>query len=195
VRPLFTIHAGEFLVGEHIEGQFPDLNLWVPAKDTGVDLLVTDAKASKSVSLQVKLTRDYKRAHAHGEFEQQLVAAGWLKINHKKLENSPADLWVIVMVSHDRRREPVFLVIPPKELLVCLTRKGEAPSYHFYPWVLKVPGTEKRVVLDGRGLLKKQCADLAVGQLALGERDLTHFMGDWRRLEELKMGNAAVVVP
>ena len=47
MKPFFTIHAGEYLTGEFIEQKLRDpngnrLNLWVPAKDTGVDLLVTD---------------------------------------------------------------------------------------------------------------------------------------------------------
>ena len=50
MRPLFTVHAGEFLVGEHIERTFPNLNVLVAAKDTGVDLLVTDVGARTAVS-------------------------------------------------------------------------------------------------------------------------------------------------
>jgi hypothetical protein len=30
MRPLFTVHAGEFLVGQHIESSFKDKNVWVP---------------------------------------------------------------------------------------------------------------------------------------------------------------------
>ena len=46
MRPIFTIHAGEFIVGEHLERKFKGLNVWVPTKDTGVDLLVTNSKNS-----------------------------------------------------------------------------------------------------------------------------------------------------
>jgi len=42
VRPLFTIHAGEYLVASEIERRFGRTNVWVPSRDTGVDLLVTD---------------------------------------------------------------------------------------------------------------------------------------------------------
>lgn len=42
MRPLFTIHAGEYVVGEFIENNLGDLNVWIPAKDTGIDLLVTN---------------------------------------------------------------------------------------------------------------------------------------------------------
>jgi hypothetical protein len=46
MRPLFSIHAGEFLVGNEIERRFPAATLWLPAKDTGVDLLVTNGPKS-----------------------------------------------------------------------------------------------------------------------------------------------------
>jgi hypothetical protein len=41
MRPIFTVHAGEFLAGQYIEREFKK-NVWVPRKDTGIDLLVTD---------------------------------------------------------------------------------------------------------------------------------------------------------
>ena len=59
MRPLFTVHAGEFLVGQHIERKFKRTNVWVPTKDVGVDLLVTNATSTKAVSLQVKFSRDF----------------------------------------------------------------------------------------------------------------------------------------
>jgi hypothetical protein len=45
MRPIFTVHAGEFLVGQHLES-FKNRNVWVPTKEHDVDLLVTD-KANK----------------------------------------------------------------------------------------------------------------------------------------------------
>ena len=113
MRPLFTIHAGEFLVGEFIEKNFRSLNVWIPAKDTGIDLLVTGMADRRPVSLQVKLSRDYKAAEAVSEFDRNLVAAGWLTINHEKLAASTADLWVIVLVSHERKMKPRFVEAVP----------------------------------------------------------------------------------
>jgi len=40
VKPLFTLHAGEVVVGEHIEHGYKNVEVWVPTKDTGVDLLI-----------------------------------------------------------------------------------------------------------------------------------------------------------
>ena len=55
----FTIYAGEFITGEHIERKFRKVNVWLASRDTGSDLLVTDAKNKTSVSLQVKFSRDF----------------------------------------------------------------------------------------------------------------------------------------
>ena len=40
MKPLFTIHEGEFLVGDYINRKLGrKFDVWVPTKDTGVDLL------------------------------------------------------------------------------------------------------------------------------------------------------------
>jgi predicted helicase len=64
MKPLFTVHVGEYLVGEHIERTYPRWNVWVPSKDTGIDLLVTEAQNRKMVSLQVKFSKDFNPTHA-----------------------------------------------------------------------------------------------------------------------------------
>jgi predicted helicase len=76
VKTLFTIHAGEYLVGEHLERKYKRVNLWLPSKDTGIDLLVTDSENEKSVSLQVKFSRDYLSTHMHTKFRHDLRACG-----------------------------------------------------------------------------------------------------------------------
>jgi len=59
MKPIFSIHAGEYLVGTHIEENYKNFNVWLPSKDTGVDLLVTDQANSKTASLQVKFSKDF----------------------------------------------------------------------------------------------------------------------------------------
>ncbi len=147
-------------------------------KDTGVDLLITDASARNAVSLQVKLSRDYKEPEALDAFQRSLLAAGWLVLDHQKLEKSPANLWVFVLVSHERKLKPQFLVIPPSELLERLVAiHGQSKNYHFYPWI-----TKDGKCLQGRGLDKHERSQLASGHLALGPRDLSSFLGNWQRL-------------
>ena len=48
MKSLFSIHAGEYLVGSHIEKSYPKWNVWIPSKDTGIDLLVTNLTFSQT---------------------------------------------------------------------------------------------------------------------------------------------------
>lgn len=63
MRSIFTIYTGEFLVGEFIKQTFPRLNVWIPSKDTGIDLFITDEKNTKLISIQTKPSRDYLPSH------------------------------------------------------------------------------------------------------------------------------------
>jgi predicted helicase len=74
MRPLFTVHAGEYLVGAHIEWRFKRVNVWVPVRDTGVDLLVSDEWNRQTVSLQVKFSKDFLVTHHGPEFQKALRA-------------------------------------------------------------------------------------------------------------------------
>ncbi len=50
MKPLFTIHAGEYLVASEIEKRIgKNVRIWLPVKDTGVDILVR--RCSKSLFL------------------------------------------------------------------------------------------------------------------------------------------------
>ena len=52
MRPIFTIHAGEYLVANYIEqhyGKAQGVRVGVPSKDDGIDLLVT-SKDCKGLS-------------------------------------------------------------------------------------------------------------------------------------------------
>jgi hypothetical protein len=181
MRPLFTVHAGEFLVGEHIEKKFPSLNIWLPAKDTGIDLLVTNGDASKSVSLQVKLSRDYRAPVAETEFHKCLTAAGWVVIKDAKLVSSTADYWVFVLVSHERRSKPQFLIVPPRDLRTrFISIHGKSTEYHFYPWI-----TTTRQCIHGRGLTKREYRLIPTGNLALHDRDLSNYLNNWAPLEAI----------
>jgi len=183
MRPLFTVHAGEFLVGEFIEREFRSLNVWIPSKDTGVDLLVTDEHLrAKPISLQVKLSRDYTQPEAVDALDRDAVAGGWLVISHQKLETSTASYWVIVVVSHVRKSQPEYIIIPPRELLSKLVEiHGVSKNYHFYPWI-----TKSGQCLQGRGVAKGDRDAIAAGTFPLGARDLRPYRNNWKFLEELQ---------
>jgi len=116
MRPLFTIHAGEFVVGGYIEQKFRRVNLWIPCRDTGTDLLVTDSKNEKTVSLQVKFSRDFLATHMPFIFQKPLRACGWWSLNRDKIAKSKADYWMFVLVGFENRSTD-FVIIKPSELL------------------------------------------------------------------------------
>src|SRR5260370_15663053 len=99
MRQLFTIHGGECLVGSHIERKLRRVNVWLPAKDTGVDLLVTDRQARKQLSLQVKFSKDFLFTHMPPVFRERLRACGYWTFNQDKLRKSTADFWILVLLA------------------------------------------------------------------------------------------------
>jgi len=121
MKPLFSVHAGEYLVGSHIERQFRRVNVWVPTKDTGIDLLVTDRSNRRSVSLQVKFSKDFLVTSMGPEFQTRLQACGWWTLDRDKLKRSTADYWVFVLQGFARRSVD-FVLFPPRELLKRLQR-------------------------------------------------------------------------
>jgi len=76
MRSLFTTHAGEYLVGSFIEERYPKWNVWMPSKDRGIDLLVSDARNTRTVSLQVKFSKDFNPTHRALLLQSKLTAAG-----------------------------------------------------------------------------------------------------------------------
>jgi hypothetical protein len=188
MKPLFTIHAGEYVVGEFIERNFPSLNIWIPSKDTGIDLLVTSAENSKSVSLQVKLSKDYKKSVAKSKFDEELSAAGWFTLKHDKIAKSEADLWVFVLVCHERKAKTHYILISPHDLLrhlesVCHLKSAceKSDSYHFYPSILK----DGRV-LNSRGMSATEKRALFKENLELGDRDLRCLDDNWKSLKAME---------
>ena len=103
MKPIFTVHEGEFLVGDHINRKLGrKYDVWVPTKDTGVDLLVTRKRRSgRAVGLQVKFSRSFSIPE---ELARHLIATSWFTLEPKKIRNSQADLWVFVIMTlkHDQ---------------------------------------------------------------------------------------------
>lgn len=181
MKPIFTVHAGEFVFGEHVEKNFQGLRLWVPTKDTGIDFLVSDSTGRKTVSVQVKMSRDYRPTLAATEFEKKLRAAGWFVFTHSALESSPADIWSIILISHERKSKPTFLNLAPKELLSCLVEThGRQKNYHLYPWLF-IDGR----CIEGRGMNKSDKKAFIASQYDIASRDLSAFLDNWEFLNVL----------
>ena len=91
----------------------------LPSKDTEGNLLVTDEKTRRSVSLYVRFSQDKLQEHCekhHVTLGNQLMAQGWWSLRKRDLENSRADFWVFVVPSLSEHTTS-FIVIPPRELL------------------------------------------------------------------------------
>jgi hypothetical protein len=181
MKPLFTVHAGEYLVGSHIEASYPKWNVWIPSKDTGIDLLVTNARSTKSVSLQVKFSKDFNPTHRPIFLQSKLMACGWWTHQEKKIKESRADFWVFVLPSFTEHKTS-FIIIPPNELLRRLhTIHGRSSKrIHSYLWITKTGRC-----WEARDLNKQAEELIAFNRYTDRERDCTSFLNGWNRIERL----------
>ena len=184
MKALFTVHAGEFIAGDFIGRKFGYVDVWVPAKDRGIDLLVTDSRCKKTVSLQVKFSRDYLVTDRSAEFQNPLRALGWWVLNRPKIAESPADYWIFVLAGF-ARRTPDFVIIKPSELLTRLDaihwRKGRTARIHSYLLV-----TETGQCWEARGLTNSDKRAIAQGTFSDRARDFSAFLNNWQPIEKLK---------
>jgi hypothetical protein len=180
MKPLFTIHGGEYLVGSYIEQHFSKLNVWVPSKDTGIDLLVSDHRNRRSVSLQVKFSKDYSVTHTSPQLQKHLRAWGWWTINRDKLKTSPADLWVLVLLGFAARTTD-FVILPRTELWERLRSIHESPkSIHSFIWV-----TEHERCWEVRGLRHQDKRQIIEGKYQEPSRDFKQWLNTWTPIEQL----------
>ena len=181
MKSLFTIHAGEFVVSDFIERTFRRVNLWLPSKDTGVDLLVTDSPNEKTISLQVKFSRDFLTTHLPTIFQRPMRACGWWTLNRQKIASSRADYWVFVLVGFERRSTD-FVVVKPAELLARLEKIHgyNMKTIQSYLWV-----TQKKYCWEARGLKRQAQLAIAQGQYTNGIRDFSEYLNDWTPVQAL----------
>jgi hypothetical protein len=183
VKSLFTLHAGEIVAGEHIEREYKDLEVWVPAKDTGVDLLITGKKNKKALSLQVKYSTNVSSAQKDVELNDGLRACGWWTLYPQKIKESRADYWIFVLRGFESSHFD-FIIIPPAELLNRLNViHGEKPDRcDTYIWV-----TKKGRCWETRSLKKVDQSLIAQGKLTdyQPERDFSEYLNNWSPLKEL----------
>jgi hypothetical protein len=182
---LFSLHAGEYLVGSYLEKHYPKLQIWIPAKDTGVDLLLTDQTGRRSRSLQVKFSKDFLATHMAPAFRKSLRACGWWTFNREKLKKSRADLWVLVLQGFSAQSTD-FVVIPPKDLLGRLDEMhGQAATIQSYVWV-----SSKDACWETRGLHKEAQLAVAAGTYKDETRRLTSYLNNWAPVERLARGRS-----
>jgi hypothetical protein len=170
MRPIFTLHAGEYLVGDYLEKTFKNCRVWLPSKDAGIDLLVTDKEHRKAVSLQVKFSKDFMR--------DNFKAIGWWTLKSDKIAKSLADLWVFAVYTfNDNNIHNV--VIPPRRLLEILQAlHGRRKLFQTYMCV-----SNKDRCWEARGLNKEDMERLATDGYENQERELTQYLDNWEPLQ------------
>lgn len=174
MKPIFTIHAGEYLVASEIEKRFPKYNVWVPSKDIGIDLLVTNEENSKSVSLQVKFSKDFNPTHAKDNIRPFIRGAGWWTLKRDKIEKSTADYWVFVLYSFEMRNHD-YIIISPKKLLDIFDKiKRTENLVHCY-----IAVTQKKRAFETRGISKEEMEEITRGTFENNVRDLTGYLNNW----------------
>jgi len=174
MRPIFTIHAGEYLVGAHLEKLSKNLRVWIPSKDTGIDLLVTDQHSKKLATLQVKFSKDYFGSQKGSESKLNIDSFGWWKFDRAKLESSPADYWVLVLYQF-HTREFDFVVVSPKVLLSRydkLTDSAETIQSYFCV-------TKQRQCWEARGLGASELERISEGNYHDKSRSFTKYLNTW----------------
>jgi hypothetical protein len=179
MKPLFTIHAGEYLVGEYVERNFPHWNLWLPSKDSGVDFLVTNKRNQKAVSLQVKFSKDFTPGHDSLLDQSRLIASGWWSLDARKIQQSNADFWVFVIPSFVEKKIS-FIILPPSELLrrykaIHGATKRRIDSY------LRVTKTQR--CWEARGLPKTDQELIAIDRYSDKNRNFTMHLNAWKQIE------------
>lgn len=176
MKPLFTIHEGEFLVGDHINRRLGDkFDVWVPTKDSGVDLLVTrKQRRGVPVRLQVKFSRGFS---IREEMARHLIATSWYTLDPKKIRTSRADLWVFVILT--LKHEAHFVMIPTRELQKRIPRGG-VKKWNLYLWVF-----DDGCCYQVRDLDKEETLDVIHRGVRDRHRDFSQWLENWKLLDRL----------
>jgi hypothetical protein len=178
MRPLFAVHAGEYLVGSHIEQNYPRWYVWIPSKDTGIDLLVTDSRNRRTVSLQVKFSKDFNPKQPI-LLQNKLMSVGWWTHQQEKIQKSAADIWVFVLPSFIEHKTS-FIIVPPANLLRRLRaiHGKSGKSTHSYFLV-----TKTKRCWETRGLSNDDQQLIAFDRFPDKQRDFSNFLNAWHQIE------------
>jgi hypothetical protein len=178
MKLLFNVHAGEYLVGSQIEKTNKHWSVWVPSKDTGVDLLITDSRNRKAVSLQAKFSKDFTPQHRVVLTQRKLMAMGWWTLQKQKIQNSQADFWVFVLPSFFEHKTS-FIIIQPGELLrrLRLIRRTIGKRIDLYLWV-----TRTNRCWEARNLSINEEERIADDRFSNKPRDFGAFLNAWHQV-------------
>jgi hypothetical protein len=174
MRPIFTVHAGEYLVACEIEALFPNHRVWIPSKDSGIDLLVTDKNCQKQASIQVKFSKDHLASGKEARATEKIKSGGWWTLDRRKLSESPADFWVLVLCEFNTRKYD-YVVVAPQEL-ACRYASivPDNDTIQSYFWV-----TRAGKCWETRGLRKEELQAVCNGTFESKPREFTSFLNQW----------------
>ncbi len=184
MRPIFTVHAGEYLVAAKIEETFPLIRVWIPSKDDGIDLLVTDKNCRDSISLQIKFSKDYLGNGVKPEIATTIKSGGWWTFKREKIVKSPADYWVLVTYSF-HNRDSDFIVIKPIDLIRLYDALGNQERINSYVWV-----TNSKNCWETRGLKKDEQLLVTQDRFTDETRSLKKYLNNWSMIQSLCVSNS-----
>jgi len=156
--------------------------VWIPTKDTGIDLLISNSDNTAAVSLQVKFSRDFLVTNLKKEvFLNGLRACGWWTPTREQIEKSRAQYWVFVLVGFANRTTD-FIIIKPGDLLERLNHiHGKSVTkFHTYFWV-----TKQRKCFETRNLNRSDQMLVAKNEFQGEDRDFTVYLNDWKAITAL----------
>jgi len=98
----------------------------------------------KTTSLQVKFSKDFLLTHGRPKYRDKLLSCGWWTLNREKIRKSPADYWVFVLQTHDKK-DMQYVILTPQQLLERLDAiHPDVKSLQPYLWVTKGKGAVKQ---------------------------------------------------
>jgi len=131
--------------------------------------LVTNARNSKTVSLQVKYSKDFTQDPLH---QSKFMAMGWWTHQEKKIMESNADFWVFVLPSFFEHCAS-FIIVPPAELLRRLQAIHGESKRKIQSYLL---ATKSGRCWEWRGLNKADQDMIAFDRFNHPSRDFTQFL-------------------
>lgn len=182
MKSLFTLNAGEFIAGTEIEKRVPGATVWAPSKDSGVDIIVSNSKGNRFVSLQVKLSADHSGIRVPPKLKKHFLTWSWWTYPLEKIEKSKADLWLFILSGFDHNTAEHFyeyILIPPRDLYKKISQiHGVKEKIHSYLCI-----TENRKCWEVRGLSRKEEKEqIANNEYYNKNRDFTEYLNAWEYL-------------
>lgn len=183
MKTIFTIHAGEFLVGETLEKLSIDnnkLKIWIPSKDTGIDLLVSNFEMSQFTSIHVKYSRDFNETNNYGAIKEGCKSSGWWTLKLKDIQNTKADFWIFVLYQiHNKDFD--FIIIPKENLITLYNILNEGKDIN-KPFHSYITINVENKVFETRDLKKQEKLQIASNIYQNTNRDLTSFLNNWNHI-------------